>query len=154
MKLQRHSKILELINDHVVETQEDLAELLRKNGFLVTQATVSRDIRELMLTKTLTPDGSHKYVTSMPTAEHVKRRYTRVFREGVIGMDYAQNILVIKTLQGMASGVAAALDAMQNSEAVGSIAGDDIVFCAVKTEEKAIALMNKLKNFIADNQGD
>ena len=150
MKLQRHSKILELINENSIETQEELADRLSQNGFEVTQATVSRDIRELMLVKTLTPGGSYKYVTSLPTEEHIKKRHARVFRDGTVSMDYAQNLLVIKTLPGMASAVAAAFDGMQHPESLGSIAGDNIVFCAVKTEDKAVALMHKLKSFISE----
>ena len=140
MKVKRQSKILELIRENDIETQEMLADLLNKAGFNVTQATVSRDIRELKLTKATMQSGKQKYVATAKESSFVTERLNRVFRDGIVSIDYAQNIVVIKTLIGMAMAVAAALDSMENSEIMGTIAGDDTIFCVVKNESRAIKL--------------
>ncbi|NLL00266.1 MAG: arginine repressor [Clostridiales bacterium] len=148
MKISRQSKILELISKYDIETQEDLADWLMKEGYNVTQATVSRDIRELKLTKVALDDGRQKYITIQKTEPGMSEKYTRVFREGFISMDMAQNILVIKTVSGMAMAVAAALDALQINSIVGCIAGDDTIMCAIRTAEETIAVMEKLSKII------
>ena len=145
MKVKRQSKILELIRENDIETQEMLADLLNKAGFNVTQATVSRDIRELKLTKATMQSGKQKYVATAKESSFVTERLNRVFRDGIVSIDYAQNIVVIKTLVGMAMAVAAALDSMENSEIMGTIAGDDTIFCVVKNESKAVELTENLK---------
>lgn len=146
MKVKRQSKILEIIKDNDIDTQEALAEKLNASGFNVTQATVSRDIRELKLTKISVGVGKQKYVTISNEESEVGERLKRVFKDGVKSIDFAQNIIVIKTLVGMAMAVAAALDAMDNTEVMGTIAGDDTVFCVVKNENKAVRLIEKLKD--------
>lgn len=145
MKVKRQSKILELIRENDIETQEMLADILNKAGFNVTQATVSRDIRELKLTKATMQSGKQKYVATAKESSFVTERLNRVFRDGIVSIDYAQNIVVIKTLVGMAMAVAAALDSMENSEIMGTIAGDDTIFCVVKNESKAVKLTENLK---------
>ena len=145
MEVKRQSKILELIRENDIETQEMLADLLNKAGFNVTQATVSRDIRELKLTKATMQSGKQKYVATAKESSFVTERLNRVFRDGIVSIDYAQNIVVIKTLVGMAMAVAAALDSMENSEIMGTIAGDDTIFCVVKNESKAVKLTENLK---------
>ena len=140
MKLERHSKIVELIGKYEIETQEELAEYLNQAGFAVTQATVSRDIRELKLTKVQSESGKQRYV--------VLQNQTS-FSDGYMSMDMAQNILVIKTVSGMAMAVAAALDALHFSEIVGCIAGDDTIMCAVRSADDTILVMDKLKKLIA-----
>ena len=145
MKVKRQSKILELIRENDIETQEMLADLLNKAGFNVTQATVSRDIRELKLTKATMQSGKQKYVATAKESSFVTERLNRVFRDGIVSIDYAQNIVVIETLVGMAMAVAAALDSMENSEIMGTIAGDDTIFCVVKNESKAVKLTENLK---------
>lgn len=145
MKVKRQSKILELIRENDIETQEMLADLLNKAGFNVTQATVSRDIRELKLTKATMQSGKQKYVATAKESSFVTERLNRFFRDGIVSIDYAQNIVVIKTLVGMAMVVAAALDSMENSEIMGTIAGDDTIFCVVKNESKAVKLTENLK---------
>ena len=145
MKVKRQSKILELIRGNDIETQEMLADLLNKAGFNVTQATVSRDIRELKLTKATMQSGKQKYVATAKESSFVTERLNRVFRDGIVSIDYAQNIVVIKTLIGMAMAVAAALDSMENSEIMGTIAGDDTIFCVVKNESRAVKLTENLK---------
>lgn len=148
MKIKRQTKILELIKKYEIETQEDLSAYLEKEGFQVTQATVSRDIRELKLTKVSLGNGKQKYIALLETNEDLSQKYERIFRDGFISMDIAQNILVVKTVPGMAMAVAAALDALQIQEIVGSIAGDDTIMCAVRSTEDAIAVIDKLRKFI------
>ncbi len=148
MKTKRHSKIIELISEYDIETQDDLTIMLKKAGFDVTQATISRDIRELKLTKVTNSEGKQKYQVFLQSDKNLSEKFLKVFKEGVISIDYAQNIIVIKTLEGMAMGVAAALDHMINNEIIGSIAGDNNIFCVVKNEEKAIKLLEKLKSKI------
>lgn len=145
MKSKRQAKLIELIQHQEIETQGELTHLLAEAGFDVTQATVSRDIRELKLTKVPSAGGSQKYAMSATLDDQSMERLNRVFRDGLVSMDYANNLLVIRTFNGMAMAVAAALDAMRYPEILGSIAGDDVVMCVVKTEEKAIALMEKLR---------
>ncbi|WP_276929802.1 arginine repressor [Herbinix luporum] len=148
MKLSRQSKILELISKYDIETQEELAEWLMKEGYNVTQATVSRDIRELKLTKVAMDGGRQKYIAIQKTEPGLSEKYTRVLREGFLSMDMAQNILVIKTVSGMAMAVAAALDALQMNSIVGCIAGDDTIMCAIRTAEETVSVMEKLSKII------
>ncbi|HIZ08791.1 MAG TPA: arginine repressor, partial [Candidatus Eubacterium avistercoris] len=133
MKSKRHAKILEIIRKYEVETQEELCEKLNQEGYSVTQATVSRDIRELKLTKVSTDGGRQKYMSISEKKEDMGEKFIRIFKDGFVSMDMAQNILVIKTVSGMAMALAAALDAMDFDEVVGSIAGDDTIMCAVRT---------------------
>ena len=148
MKISRQSKIIELISKYDIETQEELAERLMEAGFNVTQATVSRDIRELKLTKVAVDGGKQKYILLQKTEPDISEKYIRVLKEGFVSMDMAQNILVIKTISGMAMAVAAALDALQISSIVGCIAGDDTIMCAVRTVEDTPAVMEKLNKLI------
>lgn len=150
MKTKRQSKMLELIKKHDIETQEELSDYLQKEGYQVTQATVSRDIRELKLTKVAMSNGRQKYVTLTEGTEDLSEKYTRVFHDGFVSMDMAQNILVIKTVSGMAMAVAAALDAMHLHEIVGCIAGDDTIMCAVRSVDDTIAVMSRLRKLVED----
>ena len=143
MKVDRHSKIVELIGKYQIETQEELAEYLKKAGYHVTQATVSRDIRELKLTKAPGKNGRQCYAV-MQHQKDFGEKYIRIFRDCYVSMDMAQNILVIKTVSGMAMAVAAALDALKFSEVVGCIAGDDTIMVAVRTVEDTQILMDKI----------
>lgn len=151
MKSSRHAKILEIINKYDVGTQEDLSAYLEQEGYPVTQATVSRDIRELKLSKISLNNGSQKYVAISENQEDMVRKYIRIFKDGFRSMDMAQNILVIKTEAGMAMAVAAALDAMECHEIVGSIAGDDTIMCAVRSVEDTSALMERLQQLLTAN---
>ena len=148
MKKTRHGKIIEIIEKNDVETEEELAGKLRESGFQVTQATVSRDIRELKLSKVPTGSGSQKYVVLKQDDSHMGDKYIRVLRDGFTSMDTAQNILVIRTVSGMAMAVAAALDALKFSEIVGCIAGDDTIFAAVHSAEEADALIDKIQGMM------
>ena len=148
MKSRRHAKILEIIAKNNIETQEDLSDFLEREGFHVTQATISRDIRELKLTKVAGKAGRQKYVSLGESYADMREKYVRIFQDGFVSMDMAQNILVIKTASGMAMAVAAALDAMRFPEIVGCIAGDDTIFAAVKSVEETKAVMDKLNMII------
>ncbi|MCL1988237.1 MAG: arginine repressor [Firmicutes bacterium] len=143
----RQEKILELITTSSVETQTELATLLKEAGFRVTQATVSRDIHQMKLTKVASDGIAEGYRYELPIkhnqGERIKLR--RVLLDGFVSMDTANNLLVIRTFNGMAMAVAAALDSMGVPEIVGCIAGDDVIFCATKSEKTAASLMNKLK---------
>ena len=150
MKTKRQTKMLELIKKHNIETQEELSDYLQKEGYQVTQATVSRDIRELKLTKVAMSNGRQKYAALTEANEDLSEKYTRVFRDAFVSMDMAQNILVIKTVSGMAIAVAAAIDAMHLHEIVGCIAGDDTIMCAVRSVDDTIAVMSRLRKLVED----
>ena len=149
MKLERHSKIVELIGKYEIETQEELAEHLKQAGYKVTQATVSRDIRELKLTKVQSENGRQRYMV-MQNQTAFSDKYIRILKDGYVSMDMAQNILVIKTVSGMAMAVAAALDAIHFHEIVGCIAGDDTIMCAVRSVDDTILVMDKIKKLVAE----
>ena len=145
MKTKRQTKMLELIKKHDIETQEELSDYLQKEGYQVTQATVSRDIRELKLTKIPTGNGRQKYAVLRQDDSHLGDKYIRVLKECFVSMDSAQNILVVKTGVGMAMAVAAAIDAMKFEEIVGSIAGDDTIMMAIRTVEDTQVVMRKIR---------
>ncbi len=144
MKKNRHAKIVELIEKYDLETQDELAEKLREDGYDVTQATVSRDIRELKLSKVPLGDGRQKYVLLREAHGEMSDKYARVLREGMSSMGMAQSLLVVKTVPGMAMAVAAALDAMHMKEIVGTIAGDDTIMLAVRSAEDAEVVREKI----------
>ncbi len=148
MKKVRHGKIVEIVEKYDVETQEELAAHLKEAGFDVTQATVSRDIRELKLSKVPAGDGRQKYVVLRQDDGRLGDKYIRILKDGFVSMDMAQNILVIRTVSGMAMAVAAAVDALKFKEIVGSIAGDDTVMVAVRTVEDTKALMERLRGML------
>ena len=148
MKTRRQAKILELIQRNDVETQEELSAYLVREGFQVTQATVSRDIRELKLTKIAMDNGKQKYAVITDADSGMMEKYARVLREGFISMDLAKNIVVIKTVSGMAGAVCAAIDAMKFQEMVGSIAGNDTIICIIRDDEEAIKIMKKLRKIV------
>ena len=153
MKLERHSKIIELIHQYEIETQDELAARLKEAGYKVTQATVSRDIRELNLTKVSGKNGRSHYEVLHSSRQNLSEKYSRVLRDAFISMDMAQNILVIKTVPGMAMGVAAALDELQWKEIVGSIAGDDTIMCAVKSADQTLLVMERLRKVLENING-
>ena len=148
MKRQRHEVVVDLINKYDIETQEELAAYLKEEGFEVTQATVSRDIRELKLSKIATGNGKQKYIILKNDDSHLGDKYIRVLRDGFVSMNMAQNILVIKTVQGMAMAVAAALDAMKFPEIVGCIAGDDTIMAAIKSTDETKVVIDKINEIL------
>lgn len=148
MKTERQNKILDLIVKKEIGTQEELLDELNKAGYHVTQATVSRDIREMNLTKVALSDGKLRYVAYRKTEEDLSEKYNRIFKDAFLSMDTAMNMLVIRTVSGMAMAVAAALDDMEFPEIVGSIAGDDTVMCAVRSVEDTVVVMRKLEDIL------
>lgn len=150
MKLERHSQIIRLINQYEIETQEELAEKLNEIGFQVTQATVSRDIRELKLTKIAKPGGKSKYAMLESVDHEMSQKYINVLKASFQSMDLAQNIMVLKTVPGMAMAAAAALEAMQFPELVGCIAGDNTIMCAMRSADEALILMEKIRKMLND----
>lgn len=145
MKKGRHAKIIDLVTSKKIVTQEELADFLRQDGHDVTQATVSRDIRELKLTKVPTNDGKQMYQLLNTENNHYADKYVRVLKDGFLSMDTAQNILVVKTVSGMAMAVAAAIDGLEMSEIVGSIAGDDAIMIAIRTNEETKIVMDNIR---------
>ena len=148
MKTKRQRKIIELITERNVETQDELAALLEKEGFTVTQATISRDIRELNLTKSVSPDGGQKYSIAVSALGGIYGKYLRVLSDGILKMEIAENILVIKTVSGMAMAVGAAVDAMSIENVVGCVAGDDTIMCIIKTKEDAPVVKARIEEAI------
>lgn len=148
MKAKRQRKIIELISKQDIETQEELAAYLVEEGFTVTQATVSRDIRELELTKISVNGGKQKYTTPHNKTMSVNNKFARVLNDGILTMEGAGNILVIRTVAGMAMAVGAAIDAMNIKEIVGCIAGDDTIMCAIKNAEDTEKVKKNLENYI------
>lgn len=149
MKSKRHSKILDLISEKTVETQEDLLSLLKREGFDVTQATVSRDIKELRLVKTLSPDGRYKYSSSAAKEDRNQMNDLKALvAKTVLSVDGAGNIIVVKTISGMAQGVCFTLDNMMMPGVVGTIAGDDTIFIAVSEAAKAAEISTELKKLL------
>lgn len=147
MKEKRQKKIIELVKENDLSTQEELSLLLEKAGFKVTQATISRDIRELNLMKA-SLEGRQRYVVPNKEEEGQKGKYVRVLREGFLSLDRAHNLLVLKTVPGMAMAVAAALDHLSIKEIAGCIAGDDTIFLAIKEDEKPEACVDIIEKFL------
>ena len=150
MKSQRQAKIMEIISNCNVETQEQLLSILQEEGFRGTQATISRDIKELRIVKELTSLGTYRYTTeNNEMATSFSARLNTIFRECVIGFDYAQNIIIIRTLPGLASAAGSAIDAMNMSMVVGSLAGDDTVMIVMRDNNSAAAFCGEIKNLIS-----
>ncbi|MBR6309250.1 MAG: arginine repressor [Lachnospiraceae bacterium] len=148
MKNNRHKKILELIEKFDIDTQDELCKKLEEAGFSVTQATVSRDINTLHLYKKNLGNGRQKYAIDTDNDHELDEKYRRVLTDGFVSIDMAQNILVIKTVSGMAMAVAAAVDSLKFSEIVGTIAGDDTIMMAIRTVEDTKAVMKKIQSII------
>lgn len=148
MKYSRHAKILEIIENNEVETQEELAEYLKKSGINVTQATVSRDIKELRLIKVLAKNGRYKYASMKQQESAISDRLVKMFKDSIVGIDYAGNMVVLKTLTGAANAAGAALDALEIKEIVGTIAGDDTIFILARGNEEVEIIVEKFKKLI------
>jgi transcriptional regulator of arginine metabolism len=150
MKSQRQAKIMEIISTHNVETQEQLLESLREAGYHSTQATISRDIKELRIVKELTAMGTYRYTTAQgEVTGSFSSRLNAIFRECVTGFDYAQNIVVIHTLPGLASAAGSAIDAMNISVVLGCLAGDDTVMVVMRDNNAAAAFCGEIKNLVS-----
>lgn len=149
MKASRHARIKEIIDSQAVETQEELAEALRRRGIEVTQATVSRDIKELMLIKVPTGDGRYRY--AFPPEQNVvfsQSRLERAFQDSVVAMDYSLNLIVIRTVPGMAQAVAYAVDSTRWPEIIGTVGGDDTIFVLVKPPEAAEKVLARFRSLM------
>ena len=150
MKTKRQAKIMEIISKTNVETQEQLLQELLQAGFTATQATISRDIKELRIVKELTSFGTYRYTTAAKELPNTfSARLNTIFRECVTGFDYAQNMIVIHTLPGLANAAASALDAMHMSVVLGTIAGDDTVFVVMRDTNAAAAFCGEIKSLLA-----
>ena len=148
MKTARQAEILKLIHQFEIDTQEELAYKLNERGFRVTQATVSRDIREMKLTKVAGEGGKNRYTLLQAKEQNEAARYVRVLRDAVLSMDTAENILVIHTAPGMAMAAGAVLDEMSWTEIVGCIAGDNTIFCAIRSKEEALLVQKRLRKMV------
>lgn len=150
-KEKRHARILEILKEKSVETQDELTELLNQSGFQTTQATVSRDIKELHLYKTLTKDNKYKYTYSDVRNESRKKgsfKFYGIMKDSILSVDNAMNLVVIKCYSGMAQGACAAIDTLDNGEIVGTIAGDDTIFIAAKTIDAAKLIVENINNIL------
>ena len=149
MKSQRQAKIMEIISTRNIETQEQLLAALQKDGFRGTQATISRDIKELRIVKELTSLGTYRYTAAgNETSGSFSSRLNAIFRECVTSFDYAQNIIIIRTLPGLASAAGSAIDAMGMNKVVGSLAGDDTVMVVMRDNNAAAAFCGEIKSLI------
>jgi transcriptional regulator of arginine metabolism len=148
MKISRHAKILEVIEKNSIETQEELAEELKKSGYNITQATVSRDIKELKLVKVLDEKGIYKYASLKEQDSMLNERLVKVFTESVLSVDYSGNIIVLKTFSGAANAACEAIDVLDFREMVGTIAGDDTIFILVRNHESVEVVIDKLKKMM------
>ena len=148
MKTRRHAKILELIRERDIETQDELLRHLREAGFDVTQATVSRDIKELRLIKTLSGSGRYKYSTGSEGNADMSSKFHSLFTDSAISVDYAMNMLVIKCMNGMAQAVCASMDAMYWKDFMGTLAGEDTILVVCRTEAAARKAMEELQKLI------
>lgn len=148
MKIARHAKILELISQHDVETQEELVDALKKMGMNVTQATVSRDIKELKLIKVMSANGKYKYASIVHSESALSEKLIKIFAQTVIYIDVIGNTIIIKTLSGSAAAAAEALDSLNWDGLAGTLAGDNTIFCIARSEEKAQELASKYKKLL------
>ena len=150
MKTQRQAKIMEIISTRDIETQEQLLQALQEAGYCSTQATISRDIKELRVVKDLTSFGTYRYSTSAKDGTHTfSARLNTIFRECITGFDYAGNIIVVKTMPGLASAAASAIDGMNMSVVVGTLAGDDTVMIVMRDNNAAAAFCGEIKNLLS-----
>jgi transcriptional regulator of arginine metabolism len=148
MKNTRHSRILEIISENVIDTQDDLIARLRESGYAVTQATVSRDIKQLGLVKTATKDGGYKYTVAKNDSTGNENKLKNIMRETILSAQNAENMVVLKTYSGMANAAAAAIDSLAGETILGSIAGDDTIFIVVRNDDDAAGFTEYLKEII------
>jgi transcriptional regulator of arginine metabolism len=148
MKSERHAMILNLIDTTNVETQEELADMLKQRGICVTQATVSRDIKELRLIKVLAENGGYKYATVDKAEAGMKERFVRIFGDSVVGINTSANLVIVKTLSGSANAAAEAVDSMHWNDIVGTMAGDNTIFIAARDEKTVPDIVKRLSAMI------
>ena len=148
MKSERHAMILNLIETTNVETQEELADMLKQRGICVTQATVSRDIKELRLIKVLAENGGYNYATVDKAEAGMKERFVRIFGDSVVGINTSANLVIVKTLSGSANAAAEAVDSMHWNDIVGTMAGDNTIFIAARDEKAVPDIVKRLSAMI------
>ncbi len=148
MKQNRHERILDIVNTCEIETQDELQEKLRIEGYEVTQATISRDIKQLQLVKVAGRDGRYKYAVSQHSGSKTVMKFKTILKETVIHIDYAENLVVLRTYSGMANAAAAAIDALQTTDIVGSVAGDDTILIVMRSKEIAQDFAEKYKDIM------
>ena len=149
MKSKRHEKILELIRDNDIETQEQLLQQLQECGFNTTQATISRDIKQLHLVKEPTGQGRYRYAVSVQKSKlNFAEKLRTIFRECVLSVEAAQNLVVLKTIEGMAQGAAFALDNMGDTDIVGTLAGDDTILLVFHDNVRALDFCEQVKQML------
>ena len=149
MRSKRHGKILDIINNNDIETQEELAEALKNSGYDVTQATVSRDIKLLKLVKMQTESGSYKYISSAKEERDINDKLYSILKNAAVDVEQVDKFVVVKTLTGAASAAAEAIDTLYAKDVAGTIAGDNTIFVLVRTDEKALELISKVRNMIS-----
>ncbi len=148
MKSKRHNKILEIINNNDIETQEELAESLKYSGYDVTQATVSRDIKLLKLVKVQNESGKYKYISPVKEERDINDKLYSILKNAAIDVEKVDKFVVIKTLTGAASAAAEAIDTLYSNDVAGTLAGDNTIFVLVRTDEKALELISKVRKMI------
>ncbi|MPW25166.1 arginine repressor [Alkalibaculum sp. M08DMB] len=148
MKSKRQSKVLEIIDRYSIENQEELGIKLKESNFTVTQATISRDIKELRLIKVLNSNGKYQYAPFRDKNDTTNERIVNVFRESVVNVDYSGNIIIIKTLAGTAMAASAAIDSMEWPDVMGCVSGDDTIFVLVRDMENIESIVNKYKKLM------
>ena len=148
MKQNRHERIIEIITSCDIETQDELLDKLKEDGFDVTQATISRDIKQLQLVKAAGQDGHYKYIASQHSGTKTALKFKTILKETVVKVDYAENLVVLKTYSGMAQAAAAAIDAMQMQDIVGSVAGDDTILIVMRSRDIAREFTEKYKEML------
>jgi len=154
MRYSRQNKILELINSHDIETQDQLQELLNQAGYKVTQATISRDIKELQLVKALTAKGKYKYTVGKYDERPISERFLKIFRETILSTNSAGNLIVVKTLSGCGNAAAEAVDCLELSHVIGSVAGDNTMLIIVDKEENVPEILALFNNMITKRDRD
>jgi len=150
MKVKRHNKIMEIIESHSIETQEELIDQLRLSGFDVTQATVSRDIRELKLSKVLSETGNYKYVLSRPGEQEGHHLYSKALSGSIKSVECAMNNIVLKTYPGLANAVAAGIDSLREQDVLGCVAGDDTIIIVARSTDAALNICKRLRKIASE----
>lgn len=148
MKSRRHARILEIIAQRPVETQDELLNILRAEGYKATQATISRDIKDLRLVKTLGADGKYRYITAEKKTSDLQSGFSSIFGSAITSIEPAENLVVIKTLGGMAQAVCASIDSLNFGSVVGTIAGDDTIFIACRSRQFASTVAEEIKKLV------
>jgi transcriptional regulator of arginine metabolism len=154
MRYSRQNKILEIIESYDVETQDQLQERLKEAGYNVTQATISRDIKELQLVKTMTGSGKYKYIAGKFDKQPISERFIKIFRETILSYDYAKNLIVVKTLSGCGNAAGEAIDCLGLEHIIGSVSGDNTMLIIVDDDKNVPEIIEIFDNMISKRTGD